>query len=286
MSDYNFFEEEQNNEQNNNFNNLDFEIINALNNQSVQTESLKEIHPEINCYYNSVNVFVGRQGAGKGVQALTEIIKISRVSPITHLLIYVSKYGTESDKTFESMKHLIKIPILYVKYKDEEDNEKDCVQVFSKIQCYKRLYDEIKTNHLEDKIDEQQKQEIFKVLKINSFDNPTLHTLILFDDVANNPLIQKKGFFAEMLAVCRHIHCSFFLTIQFWKSITTEIKANITTIYIFGLYSKQQLNVMLYQIPTHESFEEIYNVYKTLNTHDCLIVNANNGEIKIFKLME
>lgn len=256
------------------FKDLYVEINDALNNEEIKTESLTKIHPEINCYYNSVNVFVGRQGAGKGVQALTEIIKISRVSPITHMLLYVSKYGTESDKTFESMKHLIQIPIIYVKYDD-------VVQVFSKIQCYKRLYEQIKTKHLEEQIEDEQRDEMFEVLKINSFDNPTLHTLILFDDVANNPLIKQKGFFAEMLGVCRHIHCSFFLTIQFWKSITTEIKANVSTIYIFGLYSKQQLNVMLYQIPTHYTFDEIYECYKDLQKHDCLIVDVNSGSINV-----
>ena len=273
------------------FDELYCDINDALHNERVKTETLSKIHPEINCYYNSVNVFVGRQGAGKGVQALTEIIKISKVDKVnqggcTHMLIYVSKYGTESDKTFESMKHLIEIPIIYVKYKDEKDQSKDCVQVFSKIQCYKRLYEEIKNKHLEDEIEDEQRDEIFEVLHINSFDAPTLHTLILFDDVANNPLIQKHGFFAEMLGVCRHIHCSFFLTIQFWKSITTEIKANVSTIFIFGLYSKQQLNVMLYQIPTHYSFDEIYECYKDLQKHDCLIVDANAGSVSFSRMQK
>ena len=267
------------------FQDLYNEIDEALNNESIKTETISKIHEEINCYYNSVNVFVGRQSSGKGYQALTEIIKISRVSPITHLLIYVSKYGTETDKIFESLKHLIQIPIIYVKYIDEEDKNKDSVQVFSKIMCYKRLYEEIKAKHLEDEIDEQQKQEMFDVVKINDFSKPTLHTLILLDDCANNSLLGPKGFFAEMLAVCRHNHTSFFLTVQFFKSITTTIKANISTIFIFGLYSKQQLNVMLYQIPTHFSFEEIYEAYKQLQKHDCLIVDANSGEVKVFKLL-
>ena len=261
------------------------EINEALNNESIETEAITKIHPEINCYYNSVNLFVGRQSSGKGFQALTEIIKISRVSPITHLLIYVSKYGTQSDKTFESLKHLIKIPILYVKYEDKDDRDKDSVQVFSKVMCYKRLYDEIKTNHLEDEIDEQQKQELFDVLHINSFEQPTLHTLILLDDCANNSLLLPKAFFAEALAVCRHNHTSFFLTVQYFKSVSTTIKANVSTIFIFGLYSKQQLNVMLYQIPTHYTFEEIYELYKQLEKHDCLIVDVNTGDIKFYQLL-
>ena len=264
------------------FEDLFIEINEALNNNDIKTESIAKIDDEINIYYNSVNVFCGKQGSGKTLQAISEIIKISRVSDITHLLIYVSKYGTETDKTFESLKHLIQIPIIYVKYEDKDDKNKDSVQVFSKIQCYKRLYEQIKKDHLEDEIEEEQKQEIFDVLKINDFSKPTLHTLILFDDVANNPLIQNKGFFAEMLGVCRHIHTSFFLTVQFWRSITTTIKANVSTIYIFGLFSKQQLNYMLYQIPSHYSFEEIYECYKQLQKHDCLIVDANDGEIKTY----
>ena len=266
------------------FQDLYYEINEAIKNNDVKTEAITKIHPEIETYYNSVNVYCGRQSSGKGFQAITEIIKISRVSPITHMLIYVSKYGTQTDKTFESLKHLIQIPIIYVKYVDEEDKNKDSVQVFSKIMCYKRLYDQIKNENLEDKIEDEQREELFDVLKINDFSRPVLHTLILLDDVANNPLISQKGFFAEMIAVCRHIHCSFFLCVQFWKSITTNIKANLSTIYIFGLYSKQQLSYLIYQIATHYTFEEIYEAYKDLEKHDCLIVDANSGKIKIYKL--
>ena len=72
------------------FESLYMEINNALNNESVKTECVEKIHPEINCYYNSVNVFVGKQGAWKPFLALTEIIKISKVDPtpkgLTHLL--------------------------------------------------------------------------------------------------------------------------------------------------------------------------------------------------------
>ena len=85
----------------------------------------------------------------------------------------MSKYGTQTDKTFESLKHLIQIPIIYVKYVDEEDKKKDSIQVFSKIQCYKRLYEQIKNEHLEDKIEDEQREELFDVLHINSFNQST-----------------------------------------------------------------------------------------------------------------
>ena len=265
------------------FRDLYEQINEAINNDSVKTEAISKIHPEINTYYNSVNVYVGRQSSGKGFQAITEIIKISKVDKTAHLLIYVSKYASQTDKTFESLKHLIKIPIIYTKYEDKEDKNKDSVQVFSKIMCYKRLYDEIKTKHLEDDIEDEQKQELFETLHINSFESPVLHTLILLDDCANNSLLLPKGFFAEALSVCRHNHTSFFLTIQFFKSINTNIKANLSTIYIFGLFSKQQLQYMLYQISSHYTFDELFDVYKQLQKHDCLIIDTNTGNIKVYQ---
>ena len=41
---------------------------------------------------------------------------------------------------------------------------------------------------------------------------------------------------------------------------------------------------MLYQIPTHYSFDKIYDVYKQLQKHDCLIVDANSDEINVYQL--
>ena len=78
---------------------------------------IKAIHPDINIRYNSVNVIVGKQSLGKTVVALEEIIKISLLGT-HHLLVYVTKNGDENDLSFQSLKHLLKIPYVTVSEKD------------------------------------------------------------------------------------------------------------------------------------------------------------------------
>ena len=80
----------------------------------LEDELIREIHPQINVQYNSLNIAVGRQRSGKTYSIIREIIKISNVCPRTHLFVYINKEGAASDPTFESLKSLIRIPIKYV----------------------------------------------------------------------------------------------------------------------------------------------------------------------------
>ena len=143
------------------------------NQPKLKQELINEIHPDINIPYNSLNIAVGRQRSGKTQTIIREIIKISNISSRTHLLIYINKTGTSSDPTFESLKPLIKIPILYV----SEENAESTVQDILK---WKKFYNQIKENKWENEIIEGQISQLFEKLYINNFNNLTLHTLIFF----------------------------------------------------------------------------------------------------------
>ena len=65
----------------------------------LEDELIREIHPQINVQYNSLNIAVGRQRSGKTYSIIREIIKISNVCPRTHLLVYINKEGAASDPT-------------------------------------------------------------------------------------------------------------------------------------------------------------------------------------------
>ena len=95
---------------------LDAAIYSCLqrNKQNINKEKLRRIHKDCNIMYNSVNVLCGRQGSGKTFTSMKEAIKISMLSPETHLLVIVCKDETSTDPTVESLKPLLKIPIVYV----------------------------------------------------------------------------------------------------------------------------------------------------------------------------
>ena len=147
---------------------LDAAIYSCLqrNKQNINKEKLRRIHKDCNIMYNSVNVLCGRQGSGKTFTSMKEAIKISMLSPETHLLVIVCKDETSTDPTVESLKPLLQIPIVYVA-------EDDAVEYVKKLLDYKRFYDFIKSEHLENKIvdeqveEEEQSSDILNKLKMN-----------------------------------------------------------------------------------------------------------------------
>jgi hypothetical protein len=243
--------------------------------KQLKRENIGKINPQLHTNYNSINILVGRQNSGKTYSVLKEIIKISHIDPKTHMLIYVTKNGEANDVTFETLKNLINLPVVFT----SQDNAE---KVVKSILEYKQLYNRVKAEHLENKIIDEQVQELRDSLMIKDLRQPFLHTILFFEDTANSPLFKKPTqFFPQLVAKCRHVGCSFFFAVQFWKSLPTELKANVSTIYIFPSYSKQQLHYILYQIPLSETFDVIYEIYQKLGPHDKIIVDAINGNIQV-----
>ena len=266
------------------------EKVNAtLNNQKNEMVGafIEEIHPDINVKYNSVNVIVGKQGQGKTVIALQEIIKIG-VMNTHHLLIYVTKDGNESDRSFLALKPLIEpyIPILTV---SENDAQKTIENIIQK----KNEYYKIKRNNLVDslndpdlKISPDETQDIFDKLYIDGFDYDYLHTIVLFDDISNSTLFSNESsYFSQLIRRCRHTNFSFFLLIQGWKGLKSHIKNEISTLFIFPCFNKQQLHYIYSQSATNLDFDEFYAEYykimqiktKYPNSHPYLVIQVADG---------
>ena len=118
---------------------MSLKIIDKIVNDTLNKEShklsdnlIKPIHPDINVRYNSVNVIVGKQSSGKTVIALSEIIKISLLNT-HHLLIYITKNGDENDKSFQSLKQMIRMPYVTI-------SEKDSVEFIKTLIAAKNIY--------------------------------------------------------------------------------------------------------------------------------------------------
>lgn len=248
---------------------------------------INKIHPEINVRYNSVNVIVGKQGQGKTVIALEEVIKISLMNT-HHLLIYVTKDGSESDRSFTALKSLIEphLPIITV-------SETDAEKTIEKIIKAKNEYYIIKNNHLEDKlrdpklnITEGEIDMLFDTLHVDDFNKKYLHTLVLFDDISNSKLFANEtSYFSQLLRRCRHTNMTFFLLIQGWKGLKPHIKNEITTLMIFPCFNKQQLRYIYSQSASNLCFDDFYEKYENImslkteypDTHPYLVIQVIDG---------
>ena len=262
------------------------EILNNQKNDMVGA-FIEDIHPDINVKYNSVNVIVGKQGQGKTVIALQEIIKIGLMDT-HHLLIYVTKDGNESDRSFLALRSLIEpnLPILTV-------SENDAQKTIEKIIQRKNKYYMIKRNHLEDRLNDPRLklslddlQDIFDKLYIDDFDKDYLHTIVLFDDISNSKLFaNESSYFSQLIRRCRHINFSFFLLIQGWKGLKPHIKNEISTLFIFPCFNKQQLHYIYSQSATNKDFDEFFAEYYKImqiktelpNSHPYLVIQVADG---------
>jgi hypothetical protein len=175
----------------------------------------------------------------------------------------------------ESLKHLIRVPVKYV----AEDKAEKYVQM---LQNAMDFYKDVKDSFDEDDLDEHEINSLFETLHIDDFSQPSLHIVIRFDDFVNSRLVKKPdSFFSKFIATRRHRGFSVFICVQFWKSIPTQIKANITTIYLFGNYSRQQFRYMLDQIPLQQSWQEIYREYQQMGRNEKLVVDAISGKVVV-----
>jgi hypothetical protein len=253
----------------NNFDSVyeDMETMLAMN--PITKEKLRKI-PRTNTYANSVNVYVGRPRSGKTYLALHDIISVIRNDRNTHLLVYINEKGECDDDTFDRFQELIEVDIVFVKYSDAEKYLKNLLD-------YKMIYNKIKENKIDlSDVPNEVQKELFENLCINDFKKDHLHTLILLEDATNSKVIKKSdSYINDLLTRCAHTQFSFFIIIHYWKALTTNIKANLSTIYIFGGYSRQQLQYMIYQMNIGQSLKEVMQKYTQLEQYDKLTIDCN-----------
>ena len=236
------------------------------NQNAINKERLEPIHPQTICYKNSVNILVGKQGSGKTFTCVYEIAKITQLHPETHLLVVFCKDENKEDPTVKALNTMINVPIEYV----TEENAEQYVRRL--LEC-KREYDLALQTGETDNVD-------LDTLKINVFSRDYLHTIFLFNDIAKSKLFNRAtNYFNQLLPICRHIQCSFFLNVQFWKSLPPEIKANATLVFIFGGFDIRQLYYIFSQVPTSLGVKELIDFYRSMGKHDKLIIDCENGDI-------
>ncbi len=236
------------------------------------SESMTRL-PYSHVYRNSVNIYCGKQSSGKTYSCLQEIIKLCRYSADTHMLLYVNKTGTNTDATFECIKPLITVPVVYVSHDRAES-------YMQQLLLFKHMYNDVVTAGAVSEMPPDVRQEMSEVLHVSDFSRPYLHTLVLLDDTAQSQLISRdSSYFNQLLTQCRHVQCSFFMCVQYWKSINANTKSNASTVWVFSGYSRQQLNYIYYQLSLTMPFEEVYDLYVQLGHHRKLICDLTRGMV-------
>ena len=245
------------------------------NSDILNRSHINEIHPEIHIKYSSVNILCGKQGKGKTLTIMKEIIKLSRVPNDIHMVIYVSKDG-RIDNTYEVLKELITIPVKFV----SADKIEEYLQ---SIYYYKLVYDKVKKEHWSDKLDKTQLDEIMDNLMINDFKRDSLQTLILFDDAAFSKILSKRdSTIVKMAHEARHYKYIFCFCVQGIKDIPLPLKEQTTTFFLYSGFMNQKLPTIYAQSGIKcIDYQEFKNIYNQLDEHDYIVVDCSDGGFEV-----
>jgi hypothetical protein len=238
------------------------------------------LHKDMKFTLNSINVLVGQAGAGKTLEVLTEVGKLSWIEHPYHQLVYVNKDDGHNDMTFQKFKDLVKIPIVKIKYDQ-------ALEYLTKLIKFRNHYDNIQTR---DKWKEKNGDEAtvngiepptytdelrkacLKLLTMKDFSLEFPHTIILYDDVTE--MLKKKANkeLSLMILRNRHFRFTYFLNIHDFNknSIPMEIKNSINALWYFGGFSEQNFNAFFKQFKSPVPQKKLFQVYARLGRNDYL----------------
>ena len=252
-------------------------LIQSLNNNKNKLNKglINTIHPEVFLKYSSINVFLGKQGKGKTFTMFKELVKLSLINSDVHLIVIVSKDG-RIDETFESIKNNITIPYITVNY-DE------IVEYLNDLVFYKMIYDKIISEHLMDKIDDQQINDVLSFLHLDNFEKSSLQEIIIFDDAAYKAILTSpKSQIISMIHEARHYKFIFCFCVQGIKAIPLPIKEQMTTLFLFSGFINQKLPTIYQQSGiTSIDYNDFKTLYHKLNEKDYILVDCRKGTMKV-----
>lgn len=258
------------------------EYTNTLIKQSINSHSNKlnsakisVIHPEILFKYSSVNVFLGKQGSGKTFTLNKELLKLSLIDSHVHLIVMVSKDG-RVDETFESFKSNISLPIITVSYEEIINYLHDLV-------FHKMIYEYIRDNNMESKIEEEQLNEVLEFLHVTDFKLNSLQEIIIFDDAAYKAILTKPSSqIISMIHEARHYKFIFCFCVQGVKAIPLPIKEQMTSLFLFPGFINQKLSTIYQQSGiTCVDYDEFKQIYRQLSQREFIYVDCQTGNISV-----
>lgn len=203
--------------------------------------TISEIHPQIAFYYNSFNVCLGKQGTGKTTFLLKQLMKLSMIPNQPYTRIIYITNGSGTDVTFEKIKQMIAIPIFGLSFENS-------------------------TSQLADFFSSQE----------NTLD----HTFLIIED-ASFMLLKDSPMWTEWVCKLRHLRLTIWVNLHIWRSLNSMLKTQITSVFIFKGFSREQMMQISRQSSSTVEFKITFFLYGQLKNRQLLQINNVNGKIEI-----
>jgi hypothetical protein len=232
------------------------------------------IHPELAFRYNSINLLVGRRGAGKTFRVLKEIIKLSQLPDCAGYTSFLYVSDKTNDSTVNELIKLIKLKTRIVGYDDVQEVLEDIIDA-------KSAYQDVLEKSLQDEVDKGTKQDLFTTLDLKKWSEATPHTIVLLDDAIN--VLQAARFrkVQNLLFQNRQPRLTIFICVQDIFGIPIKIRRNCDSVWIYaGMTDKMAFGIMSRQLGI-DNVQKVWEVYHSLNFRDVMVVNYGINGVEI-----
>jgi hypothetical protein len=227
-----------------------------------------KIHDDINFWKNTINLLIGKRGSGKSFNVNYEMVKLGYILNHGRYTCFIIISDKDNDSTINEMLKLIKLKVIQINYDKALKTLGDTING-------KTAYDQVLTNHLQERLTDNSKENILNLTADKRFKVNLPHTGILMDDAINAFKRKEDAALEDMLFRNRYPRFTIFICTQDPYSIPVKIRRNLDSLWLFGGFTHSSMFQRLLNSfsPGEEDKEEAWEQYRELNAHDAMQFN-------------
>lgn len=261
------------------------EVINR-NKSELNMALIEPISPKWKFSSNGIYLFIGKPGSGKTYYLLKHIMMSEKLfdKPYYNRIIFCST-SAGLDKTVLAFSSKLKTPISYVN--DEELMPFLRKHIMTKKKYYalyryvmnnfKKPEDEVKRIIEKKGLTTKKKQVEYIAKKFNKYGTTRypLNCLVVLDDMASHPLLQRKeSELSRLMTKCRHYNLTFIIAVQTPKFILKNLKRMCTDVVLYKGCGEEDFKNLMKEVSHPWKINDLWEDYRKLeNNHGKMIMN-------------
>ena len=261
------------------------EVINR-NKSELNMALIEPISPKWKFSSNGIYLFIGKPGSGKTYYLLKHIMmseKLFDKSYYNRIIFCSTSAGL--DKTVLAFSSKLKTPISYVN--DEElmpflrkhiKTKKKYYALYRYVMNnFKKPEDEVKRIIEKKGLTTKKKQVEYIAKKFNKYGTTRypLNCLVVLDDMASHPLLQRKeSELSRLMTKCRHYNLTFIIAVQTPKFILKNLKRMCTDVVLYKGCGEEDFKNLMKEVSHPWKINDLWEDYRKLeNNHGKMIMN-------------
>lgn len=261
------------------------EVINR-NKSELNMALIEPISPKWKFSSNGIYLFIGKPGSGKTYYLLKHIMMSEKLfdKPYYNRIIFCST-SAGLDKTVLAFSSKLKTPISYVN--DEElmpflrkhiKTKKKYYALYRYVMNnFKKPEDEVKRIIEKKGLTTKKKQVEYIAKKFNKYGTTRypLNCLVVLDDMASHPLLQRKeSELSRLMTKCRHYNLTFIIAVQTPKFILKNLKRMCTDVVLYKGCGEEDFKNLMKEVSHPWKINDLWEDYRKLeNNHGKMIMN-------------